>query len=174
MLEIEKTYLIKALPGDLGKYSREEISQGYLSETVNEPPPLRIRQKGKKFELTKKFRSNKDLSMAEEINLPLSQEEFNRLWPLVVMSLEKTRYYFPLDSGLTAEVDVFHGDLEGLFWVEVEFKSPQQMRSFVPLPWFGPDITNESWSSNSFLAGSSYDEIKHLILAKESKTRDNP
>ena len=163
MLEIERTYLVKSLPGNLERYPQEEIRQGYLSETVHEPLPLRIRQKGDKFELKKKFRSGKDLSLAEEINLPLSEGEFNRLWKLIVKSLEKTRYYLPLNSGLTAELDIFHEKLEGLSYVEVEFDSKEVMGRFTPPVWFGADITNQSWSSNSFLASASYSEVQRLI-----------
>ena len=73
-----------------------------------------------------------------------------------------------------AELDIFHGNLEGLSFVEVEFKSQEEMAKFLPPAWFGTDITNESWSSNSFLAGSSYDEIRDLALAKGVSLEELP
>lgn len=160
MLEIEKTFLIKNLP-DLSSYKSVKIKQGYLSPS---PSPLRIRQKGDKFELTKKFPLKVgDFSSAQEINISLTEYEFNKLWTLVERSLEKTRYLIPLENDLIAELDVFEKDLNGLFFVEVEFKSEDQMNSFQSPEWFGKDITQEDFSSNSFLAGKKFSEIKHFF-----------
>ena len=60
-------------------------------------------------------------------------------------------------------MDVFEGDLSGLVFVEVEFPSQEIMESFIPLEWFGKDITQESFSANSFLAGKSFNQIEKLI-----------
>lgn len=163
MLEIERTYLVKKIPEDLEPYQRLEIKQGYLSGI---PSPLRIRQKGDYFELTKKFHKNlNDQSTAEEVNLPLTEGEFLKLWPLANKSLKKTRYLIPLSDQLVAELDVFQGPLWGLVFVEVEFGSREAMLSFIPPDWFGRDITNEEYSANVFLAGRSYSEIKNLLYA---------
>lgn len=161
MLEIEKTYLVKTIPINLNQYKSYKIKQGYISPT---PGPLRIRQKGDKFELTKKFPIKKnDYSIYEEINIYLSEYEFNKFWPLVEKSLEKTRYLIPLDNNLIAELDVYQGILKGLSIVEVEFKSKKEMNSFKPPKWFGKDITQEEFSSNFFLAGKNFSEIKNFL-----------
>ena len=121
MLEIEKTYLVKKIPINLSDYKSHQIKQGYISST---PSPLRIRKNDNEFELTKKLPIKEgDFSMAEEINIPLTENEFNKLWPLVEKYLEKTRYYLPLENNLIAEINIYKGDLEGLIFVEVEFKS---------------------------------------------------
>lgn len=164
MIEIERTYLVKNVPGFAVSCNKSEIKQGYFSGL---PSPLRIRQKDNYFELTKKFPKNSgDQSTHEEINLPIKGEEFDRLWPLAVRSLEKTRYFVPLLSGLVGELDVFHGKLAGLVFVEVEFISREQMGTFQPPDWFGADVTDEDFSVNSFLAGSSYNAVRDLISAK--------
>lgn len=164
MLEIERTYLVKNLPADLGSFEKKEIKQGWFSDL---PSPLRIRQTDDRFELTKKLvKAAGDFSTYEENNLPIKLEEFERLWPHVVRSLVKTRYLVPLADGLKAELDVFHGKLEGLAFVEVEFTSREQMTDFEAPGWFGNDVTNEEFSANWFLAGLSFDEVKGLISAK--------
>jgi len=161
MLEIEKTFLVKSMPPDLSGYQSFKIKQGYISPS---PSPLRIRQKGGKYELTKKLPVKEgDFSVAQEINIPLTKFEFEKLWPMVEKSLEKTRYLIPLENKLTAELDVFGGALNGLAMVEVEFESEQQMADFVPLDWFGRDITQEKFSANVYLAGKSFEEIKKLL-----------
>lgn len=164
MIEIERTFLVKNLPSGLDSCKKTEIKQGYFSEL---PSPLRIRQKDNYFELTKKFPiSSGDQSTHDEINLPIKKEEFERLWSLTLRSLEKTRYYFPLENNLMAEIDVFRGKIEGLILVEVEFDSSQAMEKFDPPEWFGKDMTDEFWVVNSFLASSTYKEIQDLISAK--------
>ncbi len=95
----------------------------------------------------------------------MTEDEFNKLWPLAEKFLEKVRYYLTLDDGLTAEVDVFGGKLKGLTLVEVEFTSVEQMESFQPPDWFGRDVTQEEFSANAFLAGKTFGEIrKHLKI----------
>jgi len=158
MLEIEKTFLVKNIPSDLSGYKSYQIKQGYISSP---PSPLRIRQKGDKFELTKKLPiKGNDFSIAEEINILLTEYEFNKLWPLTEKSLEKTRYIIPLENDLYAELDIFHDKLEGLAVVEVEFTSEEQMDNFQAPEWFGKDITQEHYSANCFLAGKTYLEVK--------------
>ena len=56
-------------------------------------------------------------------------------------NIEKTRYLIPLEKNLTAELDVFHGKLDSLMLVEVEFDSIEAANAFVPPSWFGEDVT---------------------------------
>ena len=85
-IEIEKTFLVKKIPKNLSSFKSQKIKQGYLSPA---PSPLRIRQKGDKFELTKKIPIQPgDFSLAEETNIFLTKYEFNKLWPLTEKSLE--------------------------------------------------------------------------------------
>lgn len=161
MLEIEKTFLVKKIP-NLTSLKQTKIKQGYISSP---PSPLRIRQKGDAFELTKKLPlKGNDYSSNEEINILLTEYEFNKLWTQVEKSLEKTRYCIDIGENLIAELDIFEGDLLGLVFVEVEFPSQEMMESFIPPKWFGKDITQESFSANSFLAGKTFDQIKKLIF----------
>jgi CYTH domain-containing protein len=160
MLESELSFLVKETP-NLESLGRSEIEQYYLSEGSE---PLRIRRIGKRFELTKKLDVAKnDFSRKDEINIPLAEEEFTRLRGLSLRSLVKTRYYFPLPEGLVGEIDAFHGPLEGLIVVEVEFNNESARAAFVPPPWFGRDVSQEEWSANHYLAGKSYQEIKKFL-----------
>lgn len=161
MIEIEKTFLVKKLPKKLSLFKSSKIKQGYISSTSS---PLRIRQKGDKYELTKKIPLKEgDFSSVNEINIPLTENEFNKLWSLVEKSLEKTRYLIPIKDNLIAELDIYEKELQGLSVVEVEFISKKQMDSFIPLGWFSKDVTQEEFSANSFLAGKSFSEIKKYL-----------
>ncbi|MFA5532204.1 MAG: CYTH domain-containing protein [Candidatus Shapirobacteria bacterium] len=161
MIEIEKTFLAKNIPRDLSSYKSFKIKQGYLSSSH---PALRIRQIGDKFELTKKIPLKPgDWSSVEEINIPLTEDEFNKLWPLTERYLEKTRYLVPLKNELTAELDIFEEKLLGLSFVEVEFSSQEEMNLFQKPDWFGRDVTQEDFSANSFLAGKTFIDIKKYL-----------
>jgi len=160
MLENEFTFLIKKLPEDLEKHPKKEIRQGYYSDL---PSPLRIRNESGKFTLTKKIPiKDGDASRYEETELFIKKEEFELIWPVCKKSLDKTRYYYPIDN-LTAEIDIYHGKLEGLVTVEVEFPNEAIRESFIPPEWFGFDITQEKWSANSVLADLTYEEVVKLI-----------
>ena len=163
MIENELTWLIKEMP-DLADTKKKEIEQYYLSSS---PDPLRIRSTdGVAFELTKKVTVDaSDMSRKDEINIPLTVAEFAELKALSKRSLAKTRYYLPLDDGLTAEVDVFHGPLEGFVKVEVEFPDEAARAAFMPPVWFGRDVSKESWAKNSKLADTTFAELIPLINA---------
>jgi CYTH domain-containing protein len=162
VLEIEKTFLVKKIPLDLSSFTSHQIKQGYISTSS---PALRIRQKNNKFELTKKIPlRDGDSSVIEEINIPLTQEEFNKLWPLVEKSLEKIRYEIPLNDNLVIELDIFQGSLKGLIVAEVEFTSEEKMKLFKPPEWFGKDITQDDFSSNVFLAGKKFSEVEKYFI----------
>ena len=161
MLESEYSYLVKKLPEDLEKAPKKEIKQGYFSDM---PSPLRMRESEGKFELTKKILLKEgDHSRYEETNLPIKKEEFDRLWPVCKKSLSKTRYYYPIENNLKAEIDVYHGKLEGLTTVEVEFPSEEVRAAFKTPDWFGMDITEADWSPNSILSEMTYADVKKLI-----------
>ncbi len=168
MIENELSYLIKRMP-DLAGIPGKDIEQHYLSESEE---PLRIRRSGGTYELTKKLNvAGDDLSRREEITVPLDREEFYLLLGLSKRGLTKTRHYLRLDGTLTAELDIFHGQLEGLAMVEVEFPNEETRSAFVPPRWFGRDVSQEEWSSNSSLAGKSFASVKRHLEPKKAPSR---
>lgn len=161
MLEIERVFLIKKIPDDLGKCRHVKIRQGYIGTPGS---VIRVRSIGNKFELTKKTQIDpNDARVQREDTIYLTKEEFDRFWSLVDRFLEKSRYYLPLPDGHTAELDKFEGKLEGYFLVEVEFKNEEEMNAFVVPDWFGREISQEDISFSNFIAGKSYEEIKDLL-----------
>lgn len=161
MIENELSFLVREMPEDLENHPKWEIKQGYYSDM---PSPLRIRQKNNKYTLTKKIPVTEgDHSRYNETEMPIKKEEFDRIWPLCKKSLTKTRYFYPLDNNLTAEIDVYHGRLEGLMTVEVEFPDEDSRSCFNKPEWFGNDISQEDWSINSALADMTYSQVKKLI-----------
>ena len=145
-MEIERKYLIRCLPENLSQYQCKKIAQGYICTN----PVVRIRKSDDEYYLTYK---GKGLMAREEYNLPLTQEGYEHMLPKIDGRLiEKSRYLIPLDGKLTAELDIFEGDLAPLIIVEVEFDSLDAANSFIPPEWFGEGVTESRKYHNSNLA----------------------
>ena len=145
-MEIERKYLIRRLPENLSQYQCKKIAQGYICTS----PVVRIRKSDDEYYLTYK---GKGLMAREEYNLPLTQEGYEHMLPKIDGRLiEKSRYLIPLDGKLTAELDIFEGDLAPLIIVEVEFDSLDAANSFIPPEWFGEDVTFSTRYHNSQLS----------------------
>lgn len=145
-MEIERKYLIRRLPENLSQYQCKKIAQGYICTN----PVVRIRKSDDEYYLTYK---GKGLMAREEYNLPLTQEGYEHMLPKIDGRLiEKSRYLIPLEGKLTAELDIFEGDLAPLIIIEVEFDSLDAANSFIPPEWFGEDVTESRKYHNSNLA----------------------
>lgn len=145
-MEIERKYLVRRLPGHMENYPCRIISQGYL----NTSPVIRIRQDNDRYELTYK---SEGLMARQEYNLPLTREAYEHLLTKIDGRLiQKKRYLVPLEDHLTAELDVFEGELAPLLLVEVEFPSEEEAISFTPPSWFGEDVTFSGKYHNSRLS----------------------
>lgn len=144
MPEIERKFLVRDLPAELP--AGEHIRQGYLAL---EPVEVRIRSRAARaHELT--LKSVGGLSRAE-VNVPLTTEQFDELWPLVQRSIEKHRAV--LEAGdATVEVDVYGGKLDGLVVAEVEFATEAEAHEFTPPAWFGTEVTGDLRFRNAALA----------------------
>lgn len=104
-MEIERKYLVLHLPGPLESYPCRILEQGYL----NTSPVVRIRRDNDRYELTYK---SAGLMSRQEYNLPLDDKSYEHLLTKIDGRLiKKKRYMIPLSSALTAELDIFEGDL---------------------------------------------------------------
>lgn len=145
-MEIERKYLIQTLPAELGQYPYHIIEQGYLCTE----PVVRIRRQDDDYILTYK---SKGLMIREEYNLPLTSAAYEHLKTKADgLIITKTRYVIPLNNQLNIELDVFHGEYEGLYLAEVEFPNEEMANDFIPPDWFGEDVTFSSKYHNSTLS----------------------
>lgn len=88
----------------------------------------------------------------EEYNLPLTKEAYESLLRKIEgRVIRKSRYEIPFGK-YTVELDVFHGELEGLCYAEVEFSSLDEAKTFQPLDWFSEELTEERGYSNAELS----------------------
>ena len=147
-LEIERKFLVDAPPESDKVVSRTDVVQGYLA-VAEDGAEVRLRRKGNRYFQTVK--GSGDLVRVES-EIEMTPEQFRELWPATEgRRVEKTRYEMPYD-GLTIELDVYHGRLEGLYTAEVEFVSLSESEAFVTPSWFGSEVTHDNRYKNKFLA----------------------
>jgi CYTH domain-containing protein len=145
-VEIERKFLVCKVPSSAAGTS-VSLRQGYLS--VGSDAEVRVRDAGGSATLTVKSGSG---MVRSETEIPISQEQFEALWPATEgRRIEKRRSRERLD-GLCAEVDVYEGDLQGLEVVEVEFASVEAASAFVAPGWFGREVTGDAAYKNASLA----------------------
>lgn len=165
-MEIERKFKLNALPDQLETYPKKEIEQGYLCRG----PIVRIRKSNEDYILTYKSKfglkegQGKSASVCNEVEVPLNQKGYEHLKEKIDDNLiVKTRYLIPLEGDLVAELDVFHGALEGLQFVEVEFPSEKAAEEFKAPSWFGEDVSFERKYHNNELIGiNSYEEFEAM------------
>lgn len=153
-MEIERKYLVAALPEGIDAYPHTDIEQAYLCTS----PTLRIRRAGEAYILTVKERlrpggypTSAIVNREEEFALnPEAYAYLKAKCEGIVVS--KTRYRIPLAGGLTAELDLFHDHHEGLQLVEVEFPTVAEADLFEPPAWFGREVSADPCYRNSYLS----------------------
>jgi CYTH domain-containing protein len=161
-LEREKTYLLAKLPAHLDM-ARSEIIRDAFIPAQSDHPILRIRQRGERYEITKKMAvSEKDASRHEEHTIALTEEEFASLNTADAKRFAKRRYYCEID-GQKAEVDVYHEALTGLAIVDFEFDNDEAMAAFNPPSICLADVTQENTFAGGKLAGKTYEELKIIL-----------
>lgn len=146
--EIERKFLVRKLPDNLGSFVHREIDQGYLA-IAPDGVQVRLRRAGEKYSLTyKRGRANS----REEREVELTREQFATLWPGTEgKRLTKTRYDVPYGDRVI-EIDIYSGRHEGVIVAEVEFDDEQSAAAFQRPDWLGDDVTHDPRYSNQLLA----------------------
>lgn len=148
-IEIERKFLVDEAPHDLEQHPADALQQGYLA-VAPDGVEARIRRRGDRTSLTVKSGPG-HVRVEEEI--PIEPERFDAMWPLTEgRRVEKTRYLVPLPEGLTVELDIYAGDLDGLVTAEIEFPSMEASAAFEPPAWLGREITGDARFANQSLA----------------------
>lgn len=150
-IEIERKFLVR---GEFKDDSTDatDIVQGYL---VHDPErTVRVRIRGDRGYITVKGRpADTGIGRYEwekEIPVDDARELLRLCEPFTVI---KTRYIVPFRSHLF-EVDVFHGENEGLVMAEIELDSADEY--FEKPGWLGDEVTSDPRYYNSFLSVKPY------------------
>jgi adenylate cyclase len=147
-MEIERKFLLKQIPDGLDLDSGTLIEQGYL---LTDPAELRLRRRGQQFTMAVKTSGTE---VREEWESEIPEWVVQALWPHTEgQRVSKTRYVFDR-GGHSLELDVYHGDLDGLVILECEFDSREAAHSFALPPEFADaaDVTADARYKNKSLA----------------------
>lgn len=145
MIERERRYLVADVPETLPRPQR--IEQGYLTTGR---VTVRVRRLDDRLILTVKTGVGRNRT---EVERDLEPDEFEALWhEATELRIQKRRHRIGLDGGLTAELDLFDGELAGRQIVEVEFDDDASADAFVAPAWFGREVTEDTRYSNASLA----------------------
>ncbi|MDR0426964.1 MAG: CYTH domain-containing protein [Dysgonamonadaceae bacterium] len=147
-IEIERKFLVK---GDFTPFviSKESIIQAYL---ITRPEKtVRVRIKGNKAFLTIKGAPDSNGFAHPEFEYPIPVDDAEKMLTTLVESglIEKERNYVPFGNHIY-EVDVFHGNHEGLVIAELELQS--ETESFEKPEWLGEEVTGNQRYYNAYLA----------------------
>ncbi len=146
--EIERKFLLDEIPPGAADTDCDLIDQGYLvSDGETE---IRLRRKAGVHYITVKKGHGE---VRDETEVEITAGQFDRLWKHTEgWRVQKRRHFVALGGGLTAEMDIYGDDLEGLLTVEVEFGSESASRDFRPPAWFGREVTGDVRYSNQQMA----------------------
>jgi len=152
MIEIERKYRVKNTDFLDHCEISYRICQGYLNSSSERT--VRVRTKNEKGYITIKGKSNDLGTTRFEWEKEIQQNEALELLKLCEdFIIEKTRYVVKYNEQLF-EVDVFHGDNEGLIIAELELNDENE---FIDLPdWIGEELTGDIRFYNSYLSNHPY------------------
>jgi len=149
--EIERKFLLRALPARVHGAKSVEVDQGYLpGSRINERIRRMRSPDGARFYRTIKMGAGLERIEIEE---ETSDEFFTAVWPLTRGARVFKRRYFVPDADVTWEIDEFL-DRPNLWLAEVELESADQ-RVAIP-DWLQPvverEVTGEGEYTNHALA----------------------
>ena len=152
--EIERKFLVAGdFRGEVAGESR--IMQGFLCAVPGRT--VRVRVRGDKGYITVKGPAHGLARFEWEKEIPAGEAEL--LLRLCEPGLiDKTRCLVPAPDGHTWEVDVFHGDNEGLVVAEIELGAEDE--PFERPAWLGAEVTGDRRYYNSCLIKHPYKDWK--------------
>ena len=155
--EIERKFLVD---GDFKQeaYDAIRITQGYLSSVPQRV--VRVRVKGENGYLTIKGEAGASGVSRFEWEKEISLEEAKVLLKLAEPGIiDKTRYLIKNTDGRHIwEVDVFHGENEGLVMAEIELSDEND--PFDKPEWLGKEVTGDKRYYNSYLSKNPFNTWK--------------
>ena len=151
-MEIERKFLVKNNGFIHEAYRKRRITQGYICSDADRSVRIRICE-DEAF-LTIKSATNERGWSRYEFEQPIPLDDAEELMKLCLPGIiDKVRYYIKF-AGKTWEVDVFHGENEGLIVAEIELESEEE--TFDLPDWVGQEVSGDLRYYNMMLAKHPY------------------
>ena len=152
--EIERKWLVRAedIPYNLEEGDKYDIYQTY----INFSPEIRVRNinNGEFYVMTVKTDDPafKGLRRTEQEYFITEEEYADLMAKNAAQTIHKTRYSFRRENGRTIEFDIFHDQLDGLAYMEIEFPSTEEADAYETPDFVVADITRDLDYKNGHLA----------------------
>ncbi|MDR1201761.1 MAG: CYTH domain-containing protein [Tannerellaceae bacterium] len=157
-IETERKFTVT---GNFGKdiKSSKRITQGYIC--ADQGRTVRVRIAGDDAFLTIKGPSDERFWSRYEFEQQIPLADGEELMKLCISGIiDKVRHYVPVGNHVW-EVDIFHGDNEGLIIAEIELESEHET---VEIPsWVGIEVTTDKRYYNSMLSKTPYSQWKENV-----------
>ena len=161
--ELERTFLAKYIPDDVIKSPFVLLADNYIPKN-SKHPILRIRKKGDKAVITKKYQKIQgDSSVMIEETIPLTAEEYSSLNQIDGKKFSKKRYSYEYVPGKICEIDVYQDKLKGLVVIDFEFATLEDKENFSVPEFCLLEVTNEEFVAGGMLCGKSYEDLKEKL-----------
>jgi adenylate cyclase len=153
-LEIERKFLTRSSEYKGLATGSTHIAQGYICNVPERT--VRVRLRDDQGFITIKGRGNASGTSRFEWEKEISPEDAEALLGIAEPGIiDKTRYLVPNTDGRHLwEVDVFHGENEGLVMAEIELESENE--AFDVPSWIGEEVTGDERYYNAYLARHPY------------------
>ena len=158
MIEIERKFLVTSQDFKKEAFKNTKIEQGFLN--THKDRTVRVRLIGNQGFITVKGLSSDNGLSRFEWEKEILKEDAKALLKLCEAGrIDKTRYEVEFNKHIF-EVDVFHGENEGLIIAEVELKKENE--SFNKPKWIGEEVTGNIKYYNSQLSLKPFSTWNHL------------
>jgi CYTH domain-containing protein len=151
-MEIERKFLVKDKSFVKEAFKKHHIKQGYICADWERS--VRVRIADKEAFLTIKGASNGRGWSRYEFETQISVEDAGELMSLCLPGIvDKVRHYVEY-RGYIWEIDIFHGENEGLTIAEIELESEEE--TFELPAWIDREVSGDTRYYNSALAKQPY------------------
>jgi CYTH domain-containing protein len=153
---ITRKFLVKNLP-DLSEKTKDTYQRYYLYN--QDQIVIRVQQVNGEYELERK--ANESDLVREGETIKITKEEFEVLRQYATQSIQRDSY--DIEESPKIVLRIYHGDYEGLVRIEVNFASENEATSFIPLEWFGKEITGTPLAQDGLLLKLAKEEFTKLL-----------
>ena len=152
--EVERKWLIRVedIPYDLT--ASDVYVYDILQTYICFDPEMRVRKynNGQSYEFTIKTNMTVDGMVRDEINYDITKEQYDNLIKKQEgNTIHKTRYQL-YDNKQVIAIDIFHDELDGLAYMEIEFKNEEESNEYKEPDWVIKDVTSDIDYKNGHLA----------------------
>jgi CYTH domain-containing protein len=163
--ELSRLFLIEALPAPLTPASRHlQLFDNYIPETRLRLRTIRVPETKEWTYLLQQrlVVSEGGLSPLKVAEMHLNDTEHTAFESFEEHEIRKNRYFHEFDCH-TFTFDIYLGTLWGLNRARVDFRSDEELRSFMPPPFAIFEVTYELFFDDANLVNRKFEDVQNAV-----------